>query len=252
MSAKLNSSVVSVSTPREMSSHAESYQAFDSMRRALRGTSYPLSSLADVSSLIAGRPSAFIPIISYLCFCYDKRFTAQIGETYGLRLTNTDTRLVELIFKVMRCEFGMRIPITISQFFHNGYAVVKLALVDSLARAVIARCKGVKAASVRSSPCNRRIGENNADACNTSVLSSKRASPVPFEDSVNPAIYVQKRPPIPTVSTAGADVTLSAALEKKLNSLLKSMEDVAARVSIIESRLRIVESVVSGDRSQTR
>lgn len=126
--------------------------SFEKLRSELRAIKYPpLSKGFTVEAFHEGSPILFLPIVHYILLGFSSAVAAYISESGFELLAKNDMRFIESVYKLMLTQFNYRPPITVEQFFQNGFAERKIHLCTDMCALIRAKhaelTKGSKSAS---------------------------------------------------------------------------------------------------------
>lgn len=79
-----------------------------------------------------GYPPAFLPLIHYILLVWSKRFQKQVVDKIGLLERATDYQFMQIIYSQLIRSFSHKPPLTIEQFFADGFAEKKIDFIVEL------------------------------------------------------------------------------------------------------------------------
>eukprot|EP00929_Paragymnodinium_shiwhaense_P085623 TRINITY_DN46039_c0_g2_i3.p1 TRINITY_DN46039_c0_g2~~TRINITY_DN46039_c0_g2_i3.p1 ORF type:complete len:509 (+),score=112.33 TRINITY_DN46039_c0_g2_i3:106-1632(+) len=106
----------------------------ENLRSQLRSARYPMLSELDGQGMLAGRPTAFLPVLHWLLLGFSDplgHFITDKGFALGAK---SDLRFIEAVYKLLREHLGYSPALTVTQFFTNSFAERKVLFCQDVLR----------------------------------------------------------------------------------------------------------------------
>jgi centrosomal protein CEP44 len=107
----------------------------EKLKAQLRHVRYPLHQL-DSPGLMAGRPTAVLPVLHYTFLGFSALFAKFLSEKGYELHAKSDLRFLESAYRVLREHLSYSPALTTSQFFSSGFAERKVLLCQDVLRLV--------------------------------------------------------------------------------------------------------------------
>lgn len=178
----------------------------------------------DVEGILTGDSLAFISLIKLILFSpLRPQLASSLQTNHNLNSNLSDYKFTETLFRVCRKDFGVPVRLTIEQFLNGGnFTVKKIEFLTDLCNYVCANSFSPKPLSP---PKSFLVVEETAQPTVRPVSAEKKADNVLVE-RIHQSVS-----------------QLVTSLKKLEDKVITSLEDLDARMSVMEGRLRIWEKL---------